>query len=50
MAAAASGTSAASAAAVTARKARGIPVIRAGTQARAASTAPHGSTAAISRE
>ena len=50
VAAAASGTSAASAVTATTRKARRIPVIRAGTQARAASTAPHGSTTAISWE
>ena len=50
VAAVASGSSAMSPVAATAAKARDIPVIRAGTRARAASTAPHGSTAATSRE
>ena len=50
VAAVSSASSAMSPVAATAAKARGIAVIRAGTRARAASTAPHGSTAATSRE
>ena len=49
VAAVASDSSAIRPVAATATKARGIPVIRAGTRARAASTAPHGTTAATSR-
>ena len=48
VAAAVSGSRAASAAAAIAMRPRDAPVTRAGTQARAASTAPNGSTATIS--